>query len=145
MTAGRQALLGPIMVDTDAASFVLKEGPRESLYRPYLEGRAAFLSFQSLAELRRWALERRWGEERRAKLDAFVKRFVVVGPSEDTCERWAAIMANAKSRGRPMSAQDAWVAATALALGVPLLTGNGKHFAYVAGLTVLVPAPPAGS
>ncbi len=39
--------------------------------------------------------------------------------------------------GTPMSVADAWVAATALHLQLPLVTHNRTHFAGVAGLTVI--------
>lgn len=39
--------------------------------------------------------------------------------------------------GRPVAAADAWVAATALYRGVPLVTHNRADFTGVAGLPVI--------
>jgi predicted nucleic acid-binding protein len=43
----------------------------------------------------------------------------------------------ARRRGRPVAMADAWVAATALFLDVPLVTNNESHFSSVTGLTVI--------
>ena len=51
-----------VVVDTDVVSFLFKRDQRADLYRPYLEGNLLVISFMSLAELDRWALERNWGE-----------------------------------------------------------------------------------
>ena len=50
--------------------------------------------------------------------------------------------ASAGRQGRPIQTADAWIAATALRLDVPLVTNNQKDYASVAGLTVLTVAGP---
>jgi predicted nucleic acid-binding protein len=46
-------------------------------------------------------------------------------------------MDSAKRNGKPIAAADAWVAATALHLGVQLIAHNRNHFIGVDGLTVI--------
>jgi predicted nucleic acid-binding protein len=46
-------------------------------------------------------------------------------------------MDSARRNGRPIATADAWVAATALHLGVALITHNKNHFIGVDGLTVI--------
>jgi predicted nucleic acid-binding protein len=46
-------------------------------------------------------------------------------------------MDGARRQGRPIQTADAWIAATALHLGVPLVTHNPADYAGVSGLTVL--------
>jgi predicted nucleic acid-binding protein len=46
-------------------------------------------------------------------------------------------MESARHNGRPISAADAWIAATALHLGAPLVTHNRSHFIGVDGLNVI--------
>lgn len=57
--------------------------------------------------------------------------------NEDVCLRWAEVKALAKQKGRPISISDAWIAATALAHAVPLVTHNPSDFYNVPGLTVI--------
>jgi tRNA(fMet)-specific endonuclease VapC len=42
-----------------------------------------------------------------------------------------------RQAGRIMSAEDSWIAATALRHGMPLVTHNRRHFENVPGLTVI--------
>jgi predicted nucleic acid-binding protein len=51
--------------------------------------------------------------------------------------KWAEIMVAANRKGRPMEVADAWHAATALALGVPLMTHNAADYVGVNGLSIL--------
>ena len=46
-------------------------------------------------------------------------------------------MNETRRAGTPMSVADAWVAATALHLQLPLVTHNRTHFAGIAGLTII--------
>jgi len=46
---------------------------------------------------------------------------------------WAKLMSR---KGRPISGLDAWIAATALTYGSPLVTHNVKHFSGIAGLEI---------
>ena len=49
---------------------------------------------------------------------------------------WAELVGKT-CRGRPMSLQDSWIAATAIRHTMPLVTHNRKHFENVPGLTVI--------
>jgi tRNA(fMet)-specific endonuclease VapC len=91
----------------------------------------------TIAELERWALARDWGPARISALDHYLQRFVVSPFDRALCSRWAAAMDGARRRGRPIQAADAWIAATALHLGVPLVTHNPTDYDGVVGLTVL--------
>jgi len=46
-------------------------------------------------------------------------------------------MERAERSGMPIGVADAWIAATAIHLGVPLLTHNLRHFAGVKDLQVI--------
>jgi predicted nucleic acid-binding protein len=46
-------------------------------------------------------------------------------------------MDGARRQGRPIQTADAWIAATALHLNVPLVTHNPHDYRGVIGLTVL--------
>ena len=53
------------------------------------------------------------------------------------CEAWAALTVEARRSGKPIGHADAWVAATARVYGLLLVTNNTRHYAGLAGLTVL--------
>ena len=125
------------VVDTDVVSYLYKGDSRANLYYPHLFGQILVISFQTVAELRRWMLSANWGKRRRQHLESRLQRYVVEHSSDALCARWAEAMESAKRNGRPIAPADAWVAATALHLGFPLVTHNRSHFLGVDGLTVL--------
>lgn len=91
----------------------------------------------SLAELRRWTVERNWGEKRRQELQEYLTRYLVLHSDDQMCDRWAQAMNSARLRGRPIAPADAWVAATALLLDIPLVTHNSGHYTGIPGLRVI--------
>ena len=64
-----------IVIHTDVVSYLYKSDTRAELYRPHLNDPPFIISFMSLAELRRWALERNWGERKRQELEGYLARF----------------------------------------------------------------------
>jgi tRNA(fMet)-specific endonuclease VapC len=126
-----------LVVDTDVASFLFKKDTRAALYAPRLSGHMLAISFQTLAELDLWALSAGWGASRKQQLEHYLRRYIVQDSSPALCRRWAEVLDDARRRGRPIATADAWVAATALFLNVPLVTNNESHFSSVPGLTVI--------
>lgn len=91
----------------------------------------------SVAELDQWALSRNWGTQRKQKLEAQLKRYLIQPSSRELGQHWAAAMISAKITGRPISAADAWIAATSLFFGVPLVTHNARDYVGVSGLQII--------
>lgn len=131
------ATLQSVVVDTDVVSLTFKRDTRAKLYRPHLDGRQLTVSFMTIAELQRWALNRRWGERRRADLDRYLRGFTVHHSDEDLCRWWAAVMVDAQRKGRRIEVADGWIAATALLYGVPLVTHNPRDYVGVDGLRII--------
>jgi predicted nucleic acid-binding protein len=123
-------------------SYVLKRDTRAQRYLPYLTGTIVVISFMSLAELERWAIERNWGVPRRTRLRQFLDTFVTRPVDRALCEAWAAIMVEARRAGRLIAHADAWIAATARVDGLPLVTNNVRHYAGVSGLQLITGAMP---
>ena len=126
-----------IVVDTNVISYIFKRDTRGNLYKPHIEGRLAIIAAQTLAELEAMPLKNNWGQRRHAELRARIKEFTFAEVDETICLRWAEVQANAKKFGRPISVADSWIAATALAYDVPLVTHNPSDFYNVPGLTVI--------
>lgn len=95
------------------------------------------ISFQTQAELLHGSLAAGRGERRREHLELRLQKYIVEHSSDVLSVRWAEAMDSARRNGRPIASADAWVAATALHLDVPLITHNKDHFIGVDGLTVI--------
>jgi tRNA(fMet)-specific endonuclease VapC len=130
-----------VVVDTDVVSYIFKNHPFGSRYDAELSGRIPLISFMTVAEIERWALQYRWGTRRVQSLRTFLQRFTVVPSSPDLCREWAEIMVAAQAVGRRIESADAWIAATALLHDTPLLTNNRNDYLGVTGLTVISHAP----
>jgi predicted nucleic acid-binding protein len=94
-----------------------------------------------IAEIERWVLQYQWGAQRLQLLRVFLERFTVVPSSPDLCRKWAEVMVGARAAGRRIESADAWIAATAMLHGAPLLTNNRNDYLGVSGLTLISHAP----
>jgi tRNA(fMet)-specific endonuclease VapC len=133
--------MATVVVDTNVVSYLHKSHEIAKLYQPHLRGNLKVISFMTVAELYRWAVERGWDERRRAKLEERLKDYVIYSVDRPLCRQWATITAEASSNGTPIDSKDAWIAATALLYGFPVVTHNRKQFERVSGLTVVSEAP----
>ena len=125
------------VIDTDVWSYLYKGRDEAKLYQPHLLGNILVISFQTQAELLRWTIAAGWGKRRREDLESRLQGYYVAHSSDAMSLRWAEAMDSARHNGRPISAADAWIAATAMHLGVPLITHNKNHFVGVDGLKVI--------
>ena len=88
----------------------------------------------TLAELHRWVIERNWGAKKVADLRDKLKQYVILHSDDETAEQYATVR---NIKGYPVNLGDAWIAATALRHGLPLVTHNRKHFERIPGLVVV--------
>jgi predicted nucleic acid-binding protein len=72
-----------------------------------------------------------------AEMAGFLERFTVSLASRTLCRTWAEVSDQARRNGRPIQVADAWVAATAVMLGVPLATHNLADYSGVPNLRIL--------
>jgi tRNA(fMet)-specific endonuclease VapC len=130
------------VVDTDVLSFFqktdrIKYAELAGRYQKHVQGRVIVISFMSAAELQRRSSERNWGLRRREELDEFLTVNLVRYPDLETCRIWAKIMDDGQRAGRSIDSKDAWVAASALRDGLPLISHNRKHFESIESLILL--------
>jgi predicted nucleic acid-binding protein len=96
------------------------------------------VSVVTLAELRAGVLAARDLEARDRRLTtyAFVRGLDLLPVDGDVAEAWAILRVRLRDQGLAMGVNDAWIAATAIALGVPLVTQDAG-FDGVPGLEVV--------
>ena len=121
---------GPIVIDTNVFGADLVPGSLlTELYEPLMVGRAAFISFQTVAELRFGALRREWGAPRLLQLHMKIARAQVVHSDEKLVVTYAELRAACERSGHALGQRDhdadRWIAATAIRLGLPLLSHDG--------------------
>lgn len=129
--------MGIRVIDTDVWSYLYKGRREAKLHQPHILGNTLVVSFQTQAELLRWAIAANWGRQRREHLRLRLQEYEIEHSSDTLSLHWAEAMDSARRNGRPISTADAWVAATALHLDVPLITHNKTHFLGVDGLTII--------
>jgi len=78
-----------------------------------------------------------WGASRRDLIRRFLARFTTLLPDTETARLWARIKNACEKKGRPIAFADAWIAAAALQLNVPLATHNASDFEAVDNLLIL--------
>ena len=96
---------------------------------PYLNPPgAAAISFQTLAELLVWTTSSTLPPVYRRQVLDFISTATVLQSNDDVARRYAPIVRRRISAGRPENPKDAWIAATALAYNLPLITFDRHGF-----------------
>jgi len=91
---------GPVVIDTGVFGADLVPGsPLTALYEPIIAARPAFISFQTVAELRYGALRRGWGENRMLKMRSKIARAEVVWAGPELVETYARLRAECEAAG----------------------------------------------
>ncbi|MCA9214613.1 MAG: PIN domain-containing protein [Planctomycetales bacterium] len=131
-----------VVVDTDVVSFYAKGDSRFASYAPELDGKQLVMSFMSLSELLLWQKLRNWGQARRDRfMQEIEKQYVIYPVDRRLCDCWARLKAESSAKGRVLETADAWIAATAVQLGIPLVTHNARDYQFLSNLSVISFAP----
>lgn len=130
----------PIVIDTDVyGATLVPNSALSTRYGPLISGRPTFISFQTVAELRYGAVLRGWGPARMRSLEARINQAVTVHSGPELVDTYAQLRASCVRAGHALGQRDhdadRWIAATALRLGIPLVSNDGI-FHGVSGLTL---------
>lgn len=136
----------PAVIDTVAFSALFHQMKRPDVAAPYLHivgDRNMVMSFVTVAELRFGALKGGWGVMRRRALERDLAALPVVQPDDQLIQLCADLRHRCERLGHPIGQKiheaDRWIAATALRLEIPLVSGD-HVFDDIEGLEVLAPA-----
>lgn len=130
-----------VLLDTDVfgalyvtpREVVLKQGHPVGAWESSLTGCRPLISFQTRAEILSGAYLAGWGEKRLTATLARLDGTPTIHVDRDIVEAYARLLAEAKKAGHALGilrehVGDRWIAACAIAKGLPLLTGNRRHF-----------------
>lgn len=105
-----------------------------------MTGRRPVIATQTLAELLLWPELNRWQTARRSRLNAILDSTPVVPVTREVVDAYVDLTADCRDHGHALRAKehtgDRWVAATAIAIGRPLLALDGIYH-DAPGLAVL--------
>lgn len=130
-----------LVVDTGVFSASLSRRRRARLesHVRLLVGHQIFLAAATVSELRYGALVAQWGEPRRQRLETSIAATTVVPVSDALLTTIAELRHACRIDGHPLHdrshAGDLWIAASAIHIGAPLLSGD-HVFERTPGLTL---------
>ncbi len=124
-----------LLLDTNIVSYLIRRDPLARLYKPHLANHSLAISFMTLAELYEGAFRGNWGADKRRYLDEIHSLFVVIPSDKRLSSQWGEVRWT--RRRQPISAEDAWIAATAIEYACPLVTHNSKDFHGIPALTII--------
>jgi len=122
------------LLDADTCVFWLRG--RESVHdhMANVGPQETAISVVTLAELRYGAACSAYPEANNRAIDDFISEITVVGIESEIARAFGTIKAYLRRQGMLIEDLDLLVAATALTLGMTLITNNTDHFSRVPGL-----------
>lgn len=131
---------GPVVVDSDVFSArLIPNSILARRYEPILLGRAEFIAFQTVAEIRFGAYSKHWGTARVDRMEAALDKVEIVHSGDELARIYANLRVDCQRVGHPLHQKihdgDRWVAASAIRLGIPLVS-NDNIFKNVPGLAL---------
>ena len=125
----------PVLVDTDVFSWVFvgpRRTPNAQRWADALTGRTLTVVVQTDVELRAWPLWKNWGEKKAQDLDAKLATVGTIQVSLEVQRQFIDLTVWARRHGHAIQDKvhtaDRWIAATALAYGLELASGDGIYY-----------------
>jgi predicted nucleic acid-binding protein len=130
--------MSALLVDTNVVSILFNQRhPLRQTCLSIVIGHSLLMSFMTRAELLLWPVANSWGDERRQVLNQHLATYLTLYPDESTCELWVQLTDRCRRLGQRIQTADAWIAATALQYGCPLVTADFRDYAAVEDLQVV--------
>lgn len=126
-----------VVLDTDVVSS-LQRGAAAPERLDYLTAKVPCITFVTVGEFYKAAYKGGWSQRRVGDYELWLRRLVVLPYDGGVAREWGLISADGERAGRPIAANDAWIAACCRRHSLPLMTENRKHFESIPGL-ILVP------
>lgn len=109
-------------------------------YRSLIAGRPTLISFATVTEMRYGALKAGWGQLRRRGLERDLARLTIVQPDDELMRVCAELRMSCEREGHALGQKiheaDRWIAASAIRLGVNLVSDDAV-FTGVSALSVI--------
>ena len=125
------------LLDTNVVSYMFKGHRLGRAYQDFLADKEAGTTYITLGEVKAGARKAQWGEQKMVALEFSLSQLPIFDMNLQVVERYAECIAYLQGRGLPSAPLDVWIAATALAHGVALVTHNRRHFDPIPGLEVV--------
>lgn len=113
--------IGQVLVDTNVASWIGARRGRHAEWAAALVGRRPFVSFVTVGEILRGGVMAGWSEERMGEWERRLRVYTVIPGSILVARAYGRIGARYH---RQVADNDLWIAATALAYGLPIATAD---------------------
>ena len=114
-------------LDTSVASLFLDTRAVDTGYAEFTQDYRLILPMITCAELRQGSLTGGWGEVKTQDLERFLSHHTILPVTETTAEHWASLRFECRRRGIGNTENDAWVAAAALEMDLPLVSNDRIH------------------
>ena len=145
MTSVEADSTSAVLIDTDVCSFAVLSAAKDERHERWatvLRGRLLAIAVQTRVELLAWPLRRGWGVARRAQMNKSVEQLQTIDVTPVVQDTYVHLTVWAANNGHPIHqkihASDRWIAATALAHGLELATGD-RIFDDIQDLRLLNP------
>jgi predicted nucleic acid-binding protein len=122
--------------DTDVVWRLLR-GSLTDAVSERLTGAVLLITFVSVGELFRGASHAGWGPRRIATLTSWLQEIPAIPGDPLVARRWGELTGSALRAGRPLPANDAWIAACCLVHDVALATYNTRGFERIEELAII--------
>lgn len=114
-----------LLVDTDVLSYIAWKRQKAELFAPLLLGKLPFISFVTVGEMYFGAEKANWGGPRIAKMETILRRYTVIPGTYEIAKQYGRVK---RAFREQVDENDMWIAATALAYELPVVTNNLTHF-----------------